>query len=107
MPLKSHRSFWIWGTLSLVWAQLFPVLFMLAAEPLVEHLTDGAFAKEGEPSWTMALLAGPVVFVLGFVFLFWAARGLKGLVFMFRYKPDAPPTVTPSPAPAQLAPLPA
>lgn len=84
VPLSVHKKFWGWGTLSLLWAQLFPVVFVLGAEPLVEKLLEKGFAKE-EPNWSVILLGGSAVFVLGFVVTFWALRGLKGLAFLKKY----------------------
>jgi len=90
VPLANHKQFWLWGTLALIWVQIFPFVFMLGAEPLVDHLAEKAYAKE-QPNWTLALLSGPVIFVLGFIVLFWAFRGFKGFGFLFKYKPEPPP----------------
>ncbi|MBL8718797.1 MAG: hypothetical protein JNL79_22635, partial [Myxococcales bacterium] len=84
VPLSAHKKFWGWGTLALLWAQVFPVVFVLGAEPLVEKLLEKGFGKD-EPNWTLILLGGSGVFVLGFVLCFWAFRGLKGLAFLKKY----------------------
>lgn len=84
VPLSAHKKFWGWGTLSLLWAQIFPVVFVLGAEPLVEKLLEKGFAKE-EPNWSVILLGGSAVFVVGFLVSFWALRGLKGLAFLKKY----------------------
>lgn len=103
VPLGNHKQFWLWGTLSLVWVQIFPFVFMLGAEPLVDHLAEKAYAKD-QPNWTMALLSGPVIFVVGFVLLFWIFRGFKGFGFLFKYKPEPPqPAAEPAGAAAPPA----
>ena len=38
----------------------------------------------------MAMLAGPLFLVFGYLIIFWAARGLKAIVFLQRYKVPAP-----------------
>lgn len=82
VPL-AHKKFWGWGTLALLWAQVFPVVFVLGAEPLVEKLLEKGFGKLHQTrTWTLILLGGSGVFVLGFVLCFWAFRGLKGLAFL-------------------------
>lgn len=103
VPLGNHKKFWIWGTLSLVGVQLFPFIFMLGAEPLVDSLTDKAFAKD-EPNWTLALLSGPVIFVIGFLFLFWLFRGMKAFGFLFTFKPEPPAPKAAEPAPEEAKP---
>ncbi len=107
VPLSAHKKFWGWGTLALLWAQVFPVAFVLGAEPLVEKLLEKGFGKE-EPNWTLVLLGGSGVFVVGFLFCFWAFRGLKGLAFLKKYDlvaakaasvpPPAMPLGEPTPA---------
>jgi hypothetical protein len=37
-------------------------------------------------SWDKLLLAGPMFLVIGFIVLFWAARGLKAIAFLQSYK---------------------
>jgi hypothetical protein len=88
VPLSAHKKFWIWGVLSLVWLQLFPMLFMRAADPLLEKIVEKGFAKE-EANWSFILSATPLVLVGGFLFLLWAVRGLKALIWLFKYKPQA------------------
>lgn len=100
VPLGSHKKFWLWGTLGLIWAQAFPFLFAMAAEPLIEMLSDKAYAKD-TPNWSLALLGGPAIYVLGFLVLFWAFRGIKAIVWTVKYKPE--PAVTAEPAPVAKA----
>jgi hypothetical protein len=84
VPLREHRAFFGFGLLALVWAQVFPWLFALGAEPVLEKIGETAMAK-GEPNWTLILASSPVVLVLGFMVTFWALRALKGLAFIKKY----------------------
>jgi hypothetical protein len=88
VPLGAHRRFWGWGTLSLLWAQVLPLLFVAIAQEgigkLIDVLTDGG----GEPPWTALLLSGPAILVFGFIAVFWAARGLKAITFILKYRPQ-------------------
>jgi hypothetical protein len=36
--------------------------------------------------WTKLMLAGPLILVFGYIALFWVARGIKAIGFIFRYK---------------------
>lgn len=90
VPLRAHRRFWAWGTASLVWVQLFPLLFILAAEPVAGRLIEKLMG-EGDDlqnvSWGLLMALVPALLVVGFAVLFWAARGFRALGFLFRYKP--------------------
>jgi hypothetical protein len=102
VPLGTHKKFWVWGTLGVLFVQFFPFLFMLGGEPLVDYLVEKGFAKD-DPNWTMGLLSGPLVIAVGFLVLFWAARGFKALRFMMKYPPNgvaAPAAARPAAAPA-------
>jgi hypothetical protein len=107
VPLSAHKKFWGWGTLALLWALTFPVLFVRGAEPLVQKLLEKGFAKE-EPNWTLILLGGSAAFVVGFLVTFWVARGVRGLVFLKKYDLAAAKaaSVPPPPMP-MIAPTPA
>jgi hypothetical protein len=101
VPLGTHKTFWIWGTLGMVFAMLFPFLYALGAKPLLDFIEDKAFAKGEDPSWTFVLLSGGLMMVVGFLVIFWATRGLKALVYILRYKPIAlPPKAAPAAAAA-------
>ena len=100
IPFGAHGKFWLWGTLALLGAQLYPFLFAEATRPLIDALSEKAYAKE-EPSFTLLLLSGPLIMVVGWLIVFWAARGVKGLAFVFKYKPAAATAVaTPGMMPA-------
>jgi hypothetical protein len=105
VPFGAHDRFWLWGTLGLLGAQLYPFVFAEATRPIIDALGEKAFAKE-EPSFTLLLLSGPLIMVVGWLVVFWAARGVKGLTFILKYKPAlaiapaAPPMVPGLPAQA-------
>jgi hypothetical protein len=84
-PLRAHGRFWRWGLLSLAWVLAFPLLYILGAQPAVGELIE-VLTKGDEIPWGLLLTSGPVVLVLGFVLLLWAARGLKALAFLAKYK---------------------
>ena len=85
VPLGRHARFWIWGPLSLLLVLLLPFAFSEVAKPLVEGPITGMFLKGNEVEWSGYFLSGPLLFVFGFLFVFWAARGLKALMFLKRY----------------------
>jgi hypothetical protein len=96
VPLSAHRRFWGWGSLSLVWAQVLPILFVAGAREgigaLIDKLTEG-----DDIPWTAVLLSGPAILVFGFVIVYWAARGLKAVSFILKYRPqDAPAGASPA-----------
>lgn len=91
VPLGMHKRFFGWGVLALVWAQLLPLLFVAIAQEgigaLIDKLTDGASA-DAAPPWSAILLSGPAILVFGFIVVFWAARGLKAITFIMKYRPQ-------------------
>jgi hypothetical protein len=94
-PLATHKKFLIWGPLSFLWVQLFPLLFLLVAQKALAAINDkilDGVANPDEVNWKMLLVAGPLFLVIGFIILFWAARGMKALGFMLTYqvKPKPP-----------------
>lgn len=93
VPLSAHRRFWGWGSLSLVWAQVLPILFVAAAREGIGALIDTLTEGDDIP-WSAVLLSGPAILVFGFVVVFWAARGLKATSFILKYRPqDVPAAV--------------
>src|SRR5262249_39544495 len=85
VPLGMHKRFFGWGVLSLVWAQVLPLVFVAIAQEgvgkLIDKLTDGA-SPDAPPPWAAILLSGPAILVFGFIVVFWAARGLKAITFI-------------------------
>ena len=55
-------------------------------------------------NWKALLIAGPLFLVIGFILMFWAARGMKALTFMLKYqvkpKPPKAPKAPKGPTPA-------
>jgi hypothetical protein len=84
-PLRAHGRFWLWGTISLVWALAFPLLYILAAKPAVELLIDKTTAGE-EINWALVLTSGPVVLVVAFIGLFVLLRGPRAIGFIAKYR---------------------
>ncbi|MCY0994885.1 hypothetical protein OV203_47600 [Nannocystis sp. ILAH1] len=87
VPLAAHRRFWRWGTIGLLWVQLFPIAYIFAAKPLVELLIDKTL-DPAAPDWGFVLVSGPAVLLVLFVITFWLARGVGALRFLARYRPQ-------------------
>lgn len=97
-PLATHKKFLIWGPISLVWVQLFPLLFLIVGQKALAALNDKLMDGVTDPSqinWKALLVAGPLLLVVGFIVLFWAARGMKALGFLFGYKVKPKPPKAP------------
>lgn len=89
VKLGAHRRFWGWGTVSLVWVQVLPLLFVAIAQEGIGKLIDALTEGGGEDlPWTAILLSGPAILVIGFGLVFWAGRGLAGVKFILRYRPQ-------------------
>ena len=99
VPLREHKRFWKWGTVSLLVAQIVPWLYLLGAQWLIEKINDklaeGVTGVSDIP-WTPIMLIGPLFLLVGFASVFWAARGMKALKFLATYKVPAP---APAPRP--------
>lgn len=87
VPLSAHRRFWGWGSISLLWAQVLPILFVAGAREGIGALID-ALTKGDDIPWSAVLLSGPAILVFGFVVVYWAARGLKAVSFLMKYRPQ-------------------
>jgi hypothetical protein len=98
VPLSSHARFWKWGILAVLIVQLIPLVFVFIAhfglDKINDHVMEGATAA-GEVNWKMAMLAGPLFLVIGYLIVFWAARGVKAIVFLQRYKVTPPKPLAP------------
>jgi hypothetical protein len=97
VPLRAHARFWKWGTASLLVALLVPWLYIVLAEKAIDaindKLTSGVTDAASMP-WTKIMLIGPALLVVGFVLVFWLARGFKALKFLATYKPAQVPAPT-------------
>jgi len=79
--LGEFASFWKWGGLSLLLLLLFPLVFAFGVEfAYHQHVGSPTLPVQGA-----ALTTVPVVAVLLFPLVFWAARGFKALGFLHRY----------------------
>jgi hypothetical protein len=85
VPLGAHARFWRWGALSFAWAEVLPFLFVLATAPAVVRIFE-RFLHGDDPSYLGAMLVSGAIFAVGLPVVFWAARGVKALVFLLRYK---------------------
>ncbi|MFT3695569.1 MAG: hypothetical protein QM831_20705 [Kofleriaceae bacterium] len=89
VPISTHAHFWRWGIPSVLLVQLFPWFFVAIAAKILDVINDkllsGVKDADAVP-WTKLMLAGPLFLVVGYIALFWAARGLKAIGFLFRYK---------------------
>lgn len=83
VPLATHGGFWRWGTLSFLWTEALPLLFIVGVGPGVVALFEGFLAGE-HPSLLSALLVSGAILALGLPLVFWALRGVKALVFLIR-----------------------
>jgi hypothetical protein len=97
VALSSHARFWRRGVASLLVAQLVPVVFMVAGWKVVDWFATRMIGDGSAIRWKSILVGGPAILVLGFVLVFWAARGLAGLTLLARYKVAPAPGPTPAP----------
>ena len=94
-PIAAHKRFFKWGIASVLLVQVLPWIYALIADVVLHKIDassfDGVTSADQVP-WTKVMLAGPIFLIVGFVFFFWAARGIKGIKFLATYKvkPKAP-----------------
>jgi hypothetical protein len=103
-PVATHRRFFKWGVPAVLFVQLFPLLFVFVAEKALDKinasLLEGIRDADQVP-WTKIMLAGPLFLVVAYALLFWGARGVKAIGFLFSYK--VKPKQARAAAPAQSA----
>jgi hypothetical protein len=93
VPLRTHARFWKWGTGAVLLVQLIPLVFVFIAKFGLEKINNSVMSGVTDPSqvsWKTAMLAGPLFLVFGYLVVFWAARGVKGIIFLQRYKVKLP-----------------
>jgi hypothetical protein len=94
VPLRAHRSFWQWGTLSAVWTQVLPVLYVAVAVKAIGWFVEKSAEKFLNPespsgmNWPFVLASGPALFLVTFLLIFWIGRGISALQFLAGYKVD-------------------
>jgi hypothetical protein len=103
VPIATHARFFKLGTLSVVWVQLFPLVFAIVAGKVLLKMNDSIMSGVNDADavpWGKLMLAGPLFLVVGFALLFWAVRGFKAIRFLQAYKVKQTPPPTAS-APAE------
>jgi len=88
-PISSHLKFFKWGIPSVLFVQVFPLLFALGVGKLLGLINDKLSAgttHADELPWGKILIMGPLMLVLVFSIVFWAARGLQAIKFLAGYK---------------------
>jgi magnesium-transporting ATPase (P-type) len=88
VPLSSHKKFWKWGSVSVVWALLFPLIYMLLARAGIEQINAQVMADTHDAAsvnWTVLMLAGPLLLIVGFAVALWATRVFAAVRFLMRY----------------------
>lgn len=117
--LPPHADFWRWAPSGVALVLILPAVFGHTISALVEGPLDRTLAR-GAIGQTTFFATAPLLLVLGFVIVFWAARGFRAIGFIARYpiRPEATPTtarspsITPQPmdapadTPATAAPIP-
>lgn len=90
VPIARHRAFIKWALPSVIWVQLFPLLFLLVASRGLAAINDKVMSgatKADVVNWKAIMLTGPLMLVFAYLLLFWAARGVKAIKFLFAYNP--------------------
>jgi len=88
-PISKHQQFFKWGIPSVLLVQLFPLAFAYFGDVILNKVNDALLSgvKDAEAvPWTKLMIAGPLVLVVAFAILFWAARGFKAIKFLQSYK---------------------
>ncbi len=89
IPLAAHGRFWKWGVASALWAQVLPVLYILASVPAIGWFVEKSaerFLTETNQNWAFILGTGPAMFIVTFLLVFWVGRGVSALGFLAKYK---------------------
>ena len=89
IPLSTHKKFFTWQSLAVLWCIALPMGVLVAMSELADYLTEKG-TSGAEFDWSMALLPAPIGLVLGFLVIFVAAFGLKALLSIAKYKVAAP-----------------
>jgi hypothetical protein len=113
VPVSEHKHFFKWGIPAVLFVQVFPWIFMLGADKLLDKIYESILTVPENAtslsdamqtwSWGKIFLVAPIVLIVGYGLLFWAARGVKAVAFLMRYKvkpPVAPPVAPSQPAEA-------
>jgi hypothetical protein len=88
-PVATHKRFFQWGIPSVLFVQLFPLAFVFVAGRALDKINESLLAgiKDADAvPWAKILLAGPFFLVVAYALMFWGARGVKAMTFLFSYK---------------------
>jgi hypothetical protein len=103
VPLDAHKRWWTWSIPSVLLAQLLPLVYVFIASTGVQAIERKIMASATSAekvNWSMLLLSTPLLLVIGFAVFFWAARGVKAIAFLQKYKVKLqPPPAGQSPYP--------
>lgn len=89
VPIHAHAHFFRWGIPSVLLVQVFPWVFVVIAGKILDVINEKLLANVKDADavpWGKLMLAGPLFLVVGYIALFWAARGIAAIKFLFRYK---------------------
>ena len=85
----------------MLFVQLFPLVFVLIAQKVLDAINDSLLSgiKDADAvPWAKIMLSGPLFLVVAFVLLFWLGRGFKAIAFLFSYKTRPRAVVMPAAA---------
>jgi hypothetical protein len=88
-PISNHKRFFKWGVPSVLLVQVFPWVFVAIAAKILDAVNNKLLTGTADAAsipWTKLMLAGPLILVFGYIAMFWAARGIKAIGFLFGYK---------------------
>jgi hypothetical protein len=89
-PISKHARYFRLGVPAVLFVQLLPWLFVVVADKVLNKIDasilDGV-TDASKISWGKLMLAGPLFLVVGYVLMFWAARGIKAIRFLKSYDP--------------------
>ena len=89
VPFRAHRRWFTWAIPSVLVAQLLPLLYVFIsswAVGAIERKVMASITDAEKVNWSLLMLATPLLLVVGFLIFFWAARGMKAIGFMAKYK---------------------
>jgi hypothetical protein len=88
-PIAKHKHFFKWGVPAVLLVQVFPLIFAYLGEVLLDKINESVMKGVTDADkipWGKLMLAGPLVLIVAFAVLFWAARGFKAIKFLQSYK---------------------
>jgi hypothetical protein len=103
VPLRAHARFWKWGIPAVVWTLVLPLIYLNVANQVAGAMATSLNRTTERWGLTMTLI--PLMLIVGWGVVFWAARGAKSFVWLARYQRTDVPTTgeTAEPQPVALA----